>query len=110
MTFALAGLPIASRAPQTRVKAAAALAAVRILLIPLQRGFEIITGAPEVLETEEEEHQRERRGERQARPLRCEAIEERALVRHDHRGHGVEIQELTLRRAVHEDLHREQHR
>src|SRR5437870_12258179 len=110
MTFALAGLPIASRAPQTMVRTAAALAAVRILLIPLQRRFEIIPGAPEVRETDDEERGGERRRVGEPGPLRREAVEERALIRDDHSGYRVQIEELALGRAVREALDREQHR
>src|SRR3989442_9994766 len=76
----------------------------------LEGRLEVVLRAIEIPEAEDEGSDREERRVRERIPLRRKAVEQRALVRDDHRGHRIEVEKLQLLGLVGEYRDREKHR
>src|SRR5437773_1140934 len=71
--------------------------------------LEIVLGATEVCEADDEQSERDRRGVAERPPVGRESIEERALITDDDAGHRIELEQEELALAIGEDRDREQH-
>src|SRR5207253_629741 len=72
--------------------------------------LEIVLGATEVREADDEEDERDHRGVAERPPVRRESIEERSLITDDDAGHRIELEQEELALAIGEERDREQHR
>src|SRR5437773_4178154 len=72
--------------------------------------LEIVLGATEVREADDEEAECYHRGVAERPPVRRESIEERSLITDDDAGHRIELEQEELALAIGEERDREQHR